>query len=140
MSSSLNHPAAPPIKGWLLVLCVLLLVWQPANLALAASRTLDALPIRGLPFALVLTAQMLATALGIAAGIAILRHAGGAVAMAKTALTVSAAVDLFVYLTPYVPSNRMPGDTPLFVAATLAYYAAWLTYLARSRRVRNTLR
>lgn len=136
MDSSKNHADAPAIRGWLLVLCVLLLVWQPANLAFTASRALDALAIRGLPLALVLAARILATGLGIAAGISILRHSGAAVAMTRTALTVSAAVDLFVYTTPYVPRNRVPGDTPWYVAASLLYYAVWMLYLARSQQVK----
>ena len=32
----------------------------------------------------------------------------------------------------------MPGDTPLYVAATLAYYSGWFAYLTLSRRVRMT--
>ena len=131
---------APAIRGWLLLLCLLLLAWQPANLALVASGTLDALPIRGLPFALVLATRVLAAGIGIAAGIALLGHAGAAVALAKVALTASAAADLLVYLTPYSPSNRMPGDTPIYVVATLVYYAGWMSYLVRSRRVRETFR
>jgi hypothetical protein len=62
----------------------------------------------------------------------------GAVTLAKAALVASAAMDLFVYMTPYFPNNRVPGDTPLYVAATLAYHGAWLLYLTRSTRVRAT--
>jgi hypothetical protein len=58
--------------------------------------------------------------------------------MAKASLVLSAATSLFVYTTPYWPNNRMPGDTPYYVAVTLAYYAAWFAYLARSERVRRT--
>jgi len=47
-------------------------------------------------------------------------------------------MDLVIYLSPYFPSNRMPGDAPLYVAASLAYHGAWLAYLFRSKRVRNT--
>jgi hypothetical protein len=126
------------LRGWLLVLCVLLLVWQPLSLGLVASRALDALPVRGLPLALVLVGRVLVTAVGIAAGLMLAGRRPGAVGMAKASLVLSAAADLFVYLTPYFPSNRMPGDTPLYVAGSLAYSAAWLLYLGRSRRVRNT--
>jgi hypothetical protein len=45
---------------------------------------------------------------------------------------------MFVYLTPYFPNNRLPGDTPFYVAGSLAYSGVWLMYLVRSRRVRNT--
>ena len=47
----------------------------------------------------------------------------------------SAATDLIIYLTPYYPSNRGPGETPIYVAVSLVYHGAWLLYLARSRQV-----
>ena len=128
----------PSVRGWLLLLCVLLLVWHPLSLGLAASSMLDRLPVRGLPFALVMLLRLLVTALGIAAGLALLARRGGAVALAKTALLASAMTDLFVFFTPYYPNNRLPGDTVWYVAASLAYHGIWLTYLYRSTRVRNT--
>jgi len=120
-----------------MLLCVLLLVWQPIILALTASSVLDALPVRGLPLAIVLIVRIVAAALGIAAGLALIGRRPGAVALAKVSLVVSALTDLFVYLTPYFPSNRAPGDTTVVVVASLAYYAVWLTYLYRSKRVRE---
>ena len=126
------------VGGWLLVLCALLLVWHPLNLGLAASSALVALPLRGLPLALILAGRLLVTALGIAAGLALLSRRPAAVSLARAALVASAAADLFVYTTPYMPSNRLPGDTVWFVAGSLLYHAAWLLYLVRSTRVRNT--
>lgn len=134
-----QEPLTPSgVGGWLLVLCVLLLVWQPISLGLVASGLLDRLFIRGLPLALVLAARVVVTAFGIAAGLALLARRPAAVAMAKASLVASAATDVFVYTTRYVPSNRLPGDTPIVVAASLAYCAIWLAYLFRSKRVRNT--
>jgi len=126
------------VGGWLLILCALLLVWQPVTLGVAATTALHALPMRGLPLALLLAARVLATATGIAAGIAIVDRAGPALALARVALTLSAAVDLLVYTTPYFPNNRLPGETPIFITASLANYVVWMLYLARSRRVRST--
>lgn len=124
--------------GWLLVLCALLLVWHPLNLALAASSVVDALPLRGLPLALVLIVRLLVTAIGIGAGLALLARRPGAVPLARVAVITSAAVDLFVYSTPYYPSNRLPGDTLWYIAVTLVYHGVLLGYLFRSARVRNT--
>ena len=121
----------------LAVLCLLLVVWQPLSLALTASTVLAALPVRGLPLVAVLVVRILAAGLGIAAGLALMGRRPGAVALAKVSLIVSAATDLFVYLTPYFPSNRAPGDTAIIVAASLAYYATWLIYLFRSKRIRR---
>ena len=125
------------IGGWLLLFCLLLLVWQPASLALVASSVLGAMTIRGLPLALVLMTRVLAAALGIAAGLALLGRRAGAVTLAKVSLAVSAATDVFVYTTPFFPSNRPPGDTAFVVGASLAYHGVWMIYLFRSKRVKE---
>jgi len=131
-----NGPAG--VGGWLLVFCLLLIVWQPLSLGLAAAAVLDDLAVRGLPLALVILLRVLVTALGIAAGLALMNRRPAAVTMAKASLVASAATDTFVYLTPFYPSNRMPGETPFYVVAALAYYTIWLAYLFRARRVKNT--
>src|SRR5689334_5889145 len=99
------------VGGWLLVFCVVLLVWQPLDLAVSASSVLDALPSRGLPLAMVLTVRIGVAAFGIAAALALFGRRPGGVALAKAAVVASAATDLFVYATPSYPSNRFPGDT-----------------------------
>jgi hypothetical protein len=124
------------LPNLLLVLCVLLIAWQPVSVGLSASRALDSIALGGLPLAFVLTLRLLVAAVGMAAGFALFGLRAGALTLAKVALVVSAATDLFVYLTPYIPSNRAPGETPVFVAASLTYHALWLVYLLRSRRVR----
>jgi uncharacterized protein DUF2569 len=126
------------IGGWLLLLCVLLLVWGPVSLGLVAANALSALSVRGLSLAVVIAVRILVAAFGIAAGIALITGRGGAATLAKLALTLSAATDVIVYLTPYFPNNRIPGDTPFYVAVSLAYHGIWLAYLFRSKRVKNT--
>lgn len=126
------------IGGWLLVLGAVLLVWQPIGLALIASAMVGQIAVRGAWLAIVLVARVLVTALGIAAGIALVGRRDGAVGMAKAALVASAVTDVFIYTTPYAPSNRVPGDAPLYVAGSLAYYGSWLAYLVRSKRVKST--
>lgn len=126
------------IGGWLLVLCALLLIAQPVSLAVTASPALRSLPLRGTGLAVILVARLLAAAFGIAAGLALSGRHTGAVGMAKASLGVSAAVDVLVYTTPYFPNNRPPGDTTIILIASLAFYAIWLVYLSRSKRVRAT--
>jgi hypothetical protein len=118
--------------------CALLLVWQPLNLGVSASGVLEALPVRGLPLALVLMMRVVVTAGGIAAGLALMARRPGAPLLAKAAVAASAVVDLFVYSTPFYPSNRLPGDTMWYISASLLYHGALLAYLFRSARVRNT--
>ena len=125
------------VGGWLLVFCLLLLVWQPLSLGLVASSVLGSLAVRGLPAVLVLITRLLVAALGIAAGIALLGRRAGAVTLAKVSLAASAATDVFVYTTPFFPNNRLPGDTVIFVGVSLVYHGAWMIYLFRSRRVKE---
>ena len=127
---------AEAVGGWLLLLCRLLVVFHPLALAVTASGALGALSVRGSAVALILILRLIVVGFGMAAGRALQQVQPGAVTLAKAAIVASAATDLFVYTTPYFPNNRPPGDTPLYVAATLAYHGAWLLYLARSRKVR----
>jgi hypothetical protein len=136
--SSQPEPRPVGVGGWLLLLCRLLIIFQPLSLAVTAAGALGAVAVRGAPVALILVLRLLVVALGVAAGRALQARRPGAVALAKAALVISAATDVFVYTTPYFPNNRLPGDTVYYVAASLAYHAAWLTYLIRSRRVRHT--
>jgi hypothetical protein len=124
------------IGGWLLVLCAVLLFWQPLSFGLVAAAALESLPVRGTPLALVLAARLVVTAFGIAAGLALAARRPGGAVLAKTSLAASAAMDLFVYATPYFPNDRPPGTTPIYVAITVVWYGAWIAYLVRSRRVR----
>jgi len=129
---------ADGVGGWLLLLCRLLVVFHPLSLAVTASGALGALSVRGTAVASILILRLIVVGFGMAAGRALQQVQPGAVTLAKAALLASAAMDLFVYTTPYFPNNRVPGDTPLYVAATLAYHGAWLLYLTRSERVRAT--
>ena len=125
--------------GWLLVLCGCLALWQPLNLAVATATALAVLPIRGWPLGLLLMVRLGVAALGVAAAAAILDRRPTALALARTALVLSCATELFVYATSIFPNNRMPGDTPLYVAWTITFHGGWLLYLSRSKRVRETL-
>jgi hypothetical protein len=126
------------VGGWLLLLCRLLIVGHPLSLAATAAATLGSIAVRGPAVAIILVVRLLVVGVGIAAGRALQNMRPAAVGLAKTALLLSAATDVFVYTTPYFPSNRLPGDTPLYLLATLAYHGVWLAYLQRSKRVRAT--
>jgi hypothetical protein len=121
-----------------MVLCALLLFWQPLNLSLTMAGLVDELGLRGAGLAVILLARLLAAGLGIAAGLALFQLKPGAVTIARTSLAFSAIVDVIVYATPYSPSNRPPGDATIILVVSLVYYGAWFAYLSRSKRVRAT--
>jgi hypothetical protein len=123
--------------GWLGLLSRVLILWQPLSLGLVASSALNSLSVRGLPLALVLLGRLVVAAVGVAAGLALWYRRPGAVTLARGALVLSAATDIFVYSTPYFPNNRPPGDSTLILAASLVWYGMWLMYLWRSKRVRH---
>jgi len=125
--------------GWLVVLALLLVLWQPLSVAAAAAASFNAVAVRGLPVVLVLILRGAVAGFGLAAGLALLRRRPAGIVMARAALVASAAVDTFVYLTPYAPNNLPPDETTWLFAASLAYDAAWLAYLYRSKRVRAWL-
>jgi hypothetical protein len=129
---------AEAVGGWLLLLCRLLVVFHPLTLAVTASGALSSLSARPTAVISILTLRLIVVGFGMAAGRALQNVQPGAVTLARAALLASAATDVFVYTTPYFPNNRPPGDTPYYVAASIAYHGAWLLYLARSRRVRAT--
>lgn len=124
-------------SGWLRLLCLLLLVWEPIAFAAASAGAFNAITVRGVPVVLVLLARLIATALCVAAGRALLDKRPSALALARTALVLSAVVQTVAYVSPWFPSNRVPGLTPLYVIVTVSYYGGWLLFLARSRQVQH---
>ena len=124
--------------GWLLLLCLSLVAWGPIELGLVGSSALAALPFRGLPLGLLLVVRVFVAAFGLAAGLALLTRSGPALPMARASLILTGVTNVFVYATPYFPSNRMPGDDRIAIAGTVVYALVWSAYLAKSRRVRNT--
>jgi hypothetical protein len=116
----------------------MLILWHPLIYGLTSASAMNAIAVRGPAVAFVLVARLLVVAFGVAAGLALQSGRSGAVRLAVTSLALAAAMDVFVYTTPYFPSNRMPGETPLYVAGSVIYYGAWIVYLLRSKRVRHT--
>lgn len=121
------------------VLSRLLLVWEPANFALAALGAFNAIALRGWPVVAVLAARLTTAVLSVAASRALAGRHAGARTLARGALLSSLAVHLFVYATPYFPSNRMPGDTLWYAGLACVYYCGWSAYLTWSVRARRSL-
>ena len=125
------------VRGWLLILCVLLLAWQPLSQGLTMSELVDSLSLRGPGLAVILLARLLAAGLGVAAGLSLWQVKPGAVTIARASLVYSALVDVIVYVTPYSPSNRPVGDATIILVASLVYNGLWVVYLTRSKRVKS---
>lgn len=125
------------IGGWLLILSRLLLVYQPVNLAISAATALSSLPTRGPKVLVAIAVRVLGAGVSVAAGLALTNLQPHAVRLTQAALIVSAACDVFIYTTSFYPNNRPPGDTPYYVAGTIAIHAVGFLYITRSRRARE---
>jgi hypothetical protein len=111
---------------------LLLLGWGPLQLALRASAGLAALDVRGWPLGLFLLAHLVVTAVGFAAGRALLDHGAGAKRFALVAIALAAIIDAIYYGTTIFPAGLPPGDGLFYLAVTLAIDAAAIAVLARS--------
>jgi len=123
----------------LLILSRVLLIYQPLNLAVSAATALNSLPTRGPKVLAAIAIRVLGAGISVAAGLALTNRQPHAVRLTQVALAVSAACDVFIYTTSFYPNNRPPGDTPYYVATTIAVHSLAMIYLWRSKRVRTLL-
>jgi hypothetical protein len=126
------------VRGWLLLLCVVLAVVNPGTLAVLAASRVDS----GVsPSTLVLTllgVRLVVTSVGVAAGMALWNRRPGAVQLAKASLVLS-AIEAIGRLSTRVGLSETPPGLRLPVAlAVILFNAAWYLYLDKSRRVRAT--
>lgn len=129
-----SRPPRP--GGWLMLLSRILLIWEPATLALTASALLPTLAIRGTAVLVALGIRAAVAALSVAAGLSLWNLRPHGPALARAALICSAVSGTVFLNTRLLPSNRMPDDDVLYTALLLAHHGAWLIYLQRSRVVR----
>ena len=122
-------------RGHLLLLCVLLCVWEPVNLALAASGDLGELATDSIGRTAFLVCRLLVAASGIAAGIALWYQRPHAVALAKAALTLSAVSAVIRF--GWFPGNTPPGLRLPTALVFIGYNAAWFPYLFTSPQTKR---
>jgi hypothetical protein len=120
---------------WVRFLAFLMAIWAPLAFALEASASVGRLLTYGTPAILLLLYRVGTTGLGIAAGRALWMVRPGAPVLARAWLVLDALATTLALLTPYFPSNRVPGTKGPVLALLLAVNAAWLLFLSRSRRV-----
>lgn len=129
-SPSLGKAARP--TGWLLVLCLLLAVWEPLNLALSASSGISAIAVGQTARGAFLAFRLLAASIGVAAGIAIWNGRVHGLTLAKLALGLAAASAIIRFA--WFPGNVPPGLRLPLALLSVAFNAAWYVYLVRLSR------
>ena len=129
----------PAVRGWLLLLCLLLTIGEPVSLALFAGSRAEGILVGGsLTIALILLARLFVTATGIAAGIALWTRRPHAVTLTRVALSLSTLEAVARLSSRYGVNTAPPGTRLPLALAIVAYNGGWLAYLQKSRRVKAT--
>jgi hypothetical protein len=124
-----------PPRGHLLLLCALLCIWEPVNLALAVSRDVGELATDSAGRTAFLGFRLLVAGMGIGAGVALWNRQPHAVTLAKVALSLSAL--LAVVRFGWFPGNTPPGLRLPTALVIIGYNAAWFAYLVTSPQTKN---
>jgi hypothetical protein len=125
------------VGGWLFVLCVILTVWNPASLALRLASSVSNLSSQTTLTLLFLSARLVITSVGVAAGLSLFMRRPWAVHLAKVALMLF-GVEAVVRLSTRVGLSETPPGMRLPLAILLIVHnAAWYMYLQKSRRVQE---
>ncbi|MEO7276181.1 MAG: hypothetical protein ABI211_29700 [Vicinamibacterales bacterium] len=123
-------------RVWLLLLCVVLMVWQPLSFAVEASSSLGTLGMRGAAGAVELVVHGAVAALAVAAGWALWQSSPGGPKLARVAIVAAALVSVQSLYATALPSNVFPSDRLPLAALNVTAAAGWLAYLWRSARIR----
>ena len=112
------------------LLAVLLVVWEPLNLAVLVSPVLTTMGTRGAATAAFLFARIVVAGVGIAAGISLWRHDPHGRRLAAIALILSTIAAVITFTTTLLPTNVMPGDRWIYLTGVIAFNGCWLAFLA----------
>jgi hypothetical protein len=124
-------------RGWIAVLCFVLLVWRPLDFVAELSATLPSVGMRGATGAIELLFHAAVAALAVAAVRALSASSHVAPRLAAAALVASAIATVQSLYWTVLPRQTIPGDELPIAILAIAHASAWLVYLARSRRVRK---
>jgi hypothetical protein len=117
-------------RRWpLLILCMLLVIWEPLSFALFASSMLTRLITRGAGAVVLLGLRLAIVSVGVAAGLSLWNERPGALMLARVAIALSVVGLLITASTSALPDNRPPGTALPTTVALVAYNAAWFAYL-----------
>ena len=103
--SSLEGGRPSGIKGWLLVLCLVLLVLEPVSFAVTASQLLPSLGSRDAIVTVLLAGRLVVVGVGVGAGLALSRRQPQGVVLAQIYLAMSSALSVFLRGTSFFPER-----------------------------------
>ena len=123
-------------RGWLLILCAVLILWRPFDFVFELLQSLPSLGMRGAQGALELVFHAIVAAVSVAAARALWDRMPIGPPLAAAALVGSAAATVQTLYWTALPHQTIPGTEALLSAIAVVHAAIWLIYLKRSRQVR----
>lgn len=126
-------------RGWLLILCAYLVVWQPISFASEVTTALQTLGMRGWGGVVELVAHAAVTAIAVAAGWGLWVGNPAAPSMSAVAVLLCAAASVQSLFWTRLPHDVVPGDRMPLALLAMAHATGWMMYLRKSRRVRSLL-
>jgi hypothetical protein len=121
------------------MLAFLLVVAEPAGLALVASNLISTIAGRGADAVAWLVVRLLITGFGAGVGMVVWRDRPGAITLARWAVGLAFAAAMITALTPIWPHPLPPGVREPATALLFVWYGAWFVWTLRgSDRVRST--
>jgi hypothetical protein len=124
-------------RGFLLILCVVLVGWWPIGFAVEVAETLPTIGMRGAAGVVELLFHGAVAALAVAAVRTVWTAMPAGPILAAAALVASAAASVQSLYWSVLPHQTKPGDELPLAILSVLHAAAWLVYLSRSRRVRE---
>lgn len=123
-------------RGWLLLLCGWLFVWEPMRVAGELAGAFGTLGMRGAAGAVELAVHGAVASAAVAAAWALWHGSPAGPRLASAAVAASAAVTVQSLYWSRLPGDVAPGEQlPLSILA-VTHAAVWILYLRKSRRVR----
>lgn len=132
-----RRPELYGIGGWLAFLCVTLLVFTPIGFV---ADIVNVFRAAGMPLyekALIVGVDIVLGGLAVFSGIALIRSRPNGLRVAKVLFILSLAVWVFIGASVLFFGSATT-DAIVQTAGHIILSAAWLTYLYKSERVRNT--
>lgn len=128
-----NWPRSSKTRRTLLAL--VLVVAEPAGLALVASNLVTTIADRGVAASAWLVVRLLITGFGAGVGMALWRERPGALNLARWAVGLACAAAMITALTPIWPRRLPPGVREPATVLLFVWYAVWFGWTLRAGRI-----
>jgi hypothetical protein len=116
-------------RGWLLLLCAVLFLWQPLDFSAEVASALPTIGMRGAAGVVELAIHGLIAAASVAAGWALWNGNPAGPPLAAMVLLAAAAAGVQSLYWTALPRNTFPSDRLPLATVIVAHSAAWLVYL-----------